>query len=213
MQEILLTFFDTSYQNLLNTSLNFSSLIFKLFEQFILEFQNIEDICISKIDLNILFQKFDINVRQFEKVIQFIFGPYFSESNNVHLNLLKKVLFDDQDLVNETVLFFLSLDKFAQEQYLSLVDLRKVLVQQLLLNDPVAQFIIVLAQREEDRLYQVLLGFQQNCDSGKYVFDFCDHLWLLTDAQEGVLELVLEKLAQHLERAFLLRFLEHGCDR
>jgi len=62
------------------------------------------------------------------------------------LNLLKKVLFYDQNLVNETVLFFLSLDKLAQKQYLGLVDLRKVLVQELLLNDPVAELIIVLAQ-------------------------------------------------------------------
>ena len=62
------------------------------------------------------------------------------------MNLLKKVLFYDQNLVNETVLFFLSLDKLAQKQYLGLVDLRKVLVQELLLNDPVAEFIIVLAQ-------------------------------------------------------------------
>ena len=57
-----------------------------------------------------------------------------------------------------------------------------------------------------------MLCFKQNCDSGKYVFDLCNHLWLLADAQERVLELVLEKLAQHLQRAFLLRFLEHGCD-
>ena len=62
------------------------------------------------------------------------------------MNLLKKVLFYDQNLVNETVLFFLSLDKLAQKEYLGLVDLRKVLVQELLLNDPVAEFIIVLAQ-------------------------------------------------------------------
>ena len=44
------------------------------------------------------------------------------------------------------MLFFLSLDKLAQKKDLGLVDLRKVLVQELLLNDPVAEFIIVLAQ-------------------------------------------------------------------
>ena len=62
MQEIFITFFNTSDQNFQNTSLNFGGLIFKLLYQLILEFQNVKNILISKVNLNILFQKFDIDV-------------------------------------------------------------------------------------------------------------------------------------------------------
>ena len=78
--------------------------------------------------------------------------PYFS----------KNVVLDHLDFLKERILFLLRPDQVAHQLDMSDPDFREIGVQELLLNDPVAELIVVLAKRDEDWLNELLFGLDQS---------------------------------------------------
>ena len=123
------------------------------------------------------------------------FDIYLQEASSNHCDLVENIVLDQLQLRKETWFWFNCRDQFSKKLNSRHSKFFKIWMQELLLDNPVAQFIIPLTQWNKYRFDQLLLRLQQDPNSAQDLFNLLDDLCLLSYLLESIWKLTLEELA------------------